>query len=875
MNIEIQIGNSHLLFFIVSISIILALGAAVAYQNPPTYATPPSTMGHSVDEMDWSQPINRDVSMGQKLTVVNLSVVGNLSIGGFSAPRERLHIYEIFSAIEPGILLQRSLFYWRIRNTAAGLQFLYNIGSSSTPSPVMNLTKDGNLSIGGTLRLQPLTSATGVNGLIYYDSTLNKFRCFENGAWKDCISAGAIGGGGTANYIPIWTGASNLGSSLIYQSAAGNVGIGTTSPTDKLSIANTGVGNQVGIRFIDPSASTYGARIYFDDTPNVFKIVTINDGAESLGIGIDRNTGNVGIGTTSPGQKLEVAGDGKFTGGDMAVWYGNKAVTIRQDGSNSYISNMANFVSNGAESNGFLILTGAQGIKLKYGETGSTGSDGLTLDSSGNVGIGTTSPSSGTGGQLKLDVEGPAGATKYCDESGNDCRTMAEIRAGMNMPVKNISITKGNDGSTVCLLMEDNTVKCSGYSAHGELGRGGTTNRNTFNFVGGLSNVKEIASETNRFSICALLYDGTARCWGSNDDGELGTGDKTDRRIPAAVEDSAGTLANIKKIATRQSEGGEFACALLNDGTAKCWGYNGYGQLGVGGTTEKLVATTVSALNNVKDIDIGGHASGGFACALLNDGTAKCWGYNGYGQLGVGDTVQRSTPITVLDSSGSNLAGVASIKLTPDDYGSTYALLNDGTVKSWGYNGYGQLGVGDTTNRNRAVQVLNIGGSNPKALKIENIGSGSCGSVCALLDNGGIKCWGFNAQGQLGVGDTAHKNVPTNVVGITSGAVDIQGFGHGCNNGAFCALFNNGRVKCWGNGDAGKLGYGYDTDQDSPVTVLGINDAEQLECGGHGDNGLCCAVLTGGSVRCWGYNGHGALGIGDTTNSYVPVEPLH
>ena len=113
--------------------------------------------------------------------------------------------------------------------------------------------------------------------------------------------------------------------------------------------------------------------------------------------------GNVGIGTPGPGQKLEVAGDGKFTGGDMAVWYGNKAVTIRQDSSNTYIANMANFVANGAESNGLLILNGAQGIKLKYGETGSTGSDGLILDSSGNVGIGTTNPGA------KLDVAGMIG----------------------------------------------------------------------------------------------------------------------------------------------------------------------------------------------------------------------------------------------------------------------------------------------------------------------------------------------------------------------------------------------------------------------------------------------------------------------------------
>ncbi|MCD6446659.1 MAG: hypothetical protein J7L40_00680, partial [Candidatus Marinimicrobia bacterium] len=111
--------------------------------------------------------------------------------------------------------------------------------------------------------------------------------------------------------------------------------------------------------------------------------------------------GNLGIGTTTPQQKLEVAGDAMFTGGDIAVWRNNKAITIRQDPTNSYISNKANFVSNGAEKNGMLRINGESGVQLSYGSAGSSGTLGFILDTLGNIGIGgITIP------QQRLDING-------------------------------------------------------------------------------------------------------------------------------------------------------------------------------------------------------------------------------------------------------------------------------------------------------------------------------------------------------------------------------------------------------------------------------------------------------------------------------------
>jgi hypothetical protein len=175
-----------------------------------------------------------------------------------------------------------------------------------------------------------------------------------------------------------------------------NVGIGTTSPSEKLDvrgkIRNTqGTTHDVWIQ--GGSATTGSER-------NLAILGTDNDSGDKLYINYNGEytggtiiNGNVGIGTTTPTQKLEVAGDGKFTGGDIQIWSGTKAVCFRQDGSHSYISNRQNFVGNGSESNGELILNGEGGVILKYGVGTSSGIDGLILTELGRVGIGTTTPS--------------------------------------------------------------------------------------------------------------------------------------------------------------------------------------------------------------------------------------------------------------------------------------------------------------------------------------------------------------------------------------------------------------------------------------------------------------------------------------------------
>ncbi len=258
-------------------------------------------------------------------------------------------------------------------------------------------------------------------------------------------------------------------------------------------------------------------------------------------------------------------------------------------------------------------------------------------------------------------------------------------------------------------------------------------------------------------------------------------------------------------------------------------------------------------------------------CAILDDGTVKCWGGNSRGQLGLGDTANRGDGAGEM---GDNLPAVnlgtgrTATAITAGDT-HTCALLDNGTVKCWGDNGYGQLGHGDTANRGDDAGEM---GDNLPAV---NLGTGrtataiTAGSshTCALLDNGTVKCWGDNGDGQLGLGDTADRGDGAGEMGDNLPAVDL---GTGRTATAItagddhtCALLDNGTVKCWGDNAYGQLGLGDTADRGDDAGEMGDNlPAVDLGTGRTataitaGDVHTC-ALLDNATVKCWGYNGHG------------------
>jgi len=393
-----------------------------------------------------------------------------------------------------------------------------------------------------------------------------------------------------------------------------------------------------------------------------------------------------------------------------------------------------------------------------------------------------------------------------------------------------------------CALTTGGGVKCWGANWNGQLGDGTTTRSSTPVNVSGLAS-GAAAIAAGRDHTCALTTGGGVKCWGDNSSGQLGDGTATWRSTPVDVSGLASGAAAIVA-------GGDHTCALTTGGGVKCWGDNGYGQLGDGTTTQRSTPVDVSGLGS----GVAAIAAGGsHTCALTTGGGVKCWGRNSYGQLGDGTTIwwHRSTPVDVVGLA----SGAAAIAAGGDH---TCALTTGGGVKCWGANWNGQLGDGTTTDRSTPVDVVGL------ASGVAAIAAGY-DHTCALTTGGGVKCWGTNWTGQLGDGTTTWRSTPVDVSGLSSGVAAIAAAG----GWHTCARTTGGGVKCWGANGAGQLGDGTTTYRSTPVDVVGLaSGAAAIAAGGW----HTCVLTTGGGVKCWGDNGRGQLGDGTTTGSRTPVD---
>lgn len=344
-----------------------------------------------------------------------------------------------------------------------------------------------------------------------------------------------------------------------------------------------------------------------------------------------------------------------------------------------------------------------------------------------------------------------------------------------------------------------------------------------------LSNIKQVA--TGDATTCALTNGGGVKCWGYAYYGQLGNGLQVDQYIPVDV---LGLSENVTSI----SVNGFSGCAVINNG-AQCWGDNDVGQMGNGHLGRNYIPMDVTGLTSgVKTIAAGG----AHVCALMDSGVVKCWGNNFSGQLGDGTNVSKSIPVDVvgLDSD------IVSISAGSDF---TCVITNKGTVKCWGNNASQQLGDGTTTDRYMPVNVV---GLNNDIVAISN----GAQHTCALTASGGVKCWGANYYGQLGMGSITNDPLPPNdVIGLSSGVKAITiGSHYGC------ALTNESLVKCWGT----NIGT-------EPVAIGGLsNDTIQMSAGG----GQTCALAAEGTLRCWGFNSSGQVGDGTTITRESPVQVM-
>ena len=369
------------------------------------------------------------------------------------------------------------------------------------------------------------------------------------------------------------------------------------------------------------------------------------------------------------------------------------------------------------------------------------------------------------------------------------------------------TVTKISAGNAhTCAILSGNILKCWGANQNGQIGDGTTTN-SAIPVSVGISNVSNVDASSSGMHTCALLTDGSLKCWGWNDSGQLGNGTTTNSSIPVFVTGITNAIS--------VSAGELHTCAVLSGGSVKCWGSNTSGQLGDGsslsqGVTPSYIPVTVTGINSALSVSSGAVHT----CALLSDGTVKCWGTENAN----GTTTPSSLPVSV--SGMNNAIGISS------GWSHSCALISDGSVRCWGLNAYGELGNNTTTSSATPVTVQGIN----SAISIAAGGN----YTCAILSGGTVKCWGWNFQGQLG---------------------------NGMSNGPETCVLSNSTTPC----------------SKTPVSVSGMTSATSISTGDH-----TCVILSGGTVKCWGNNAGGSLGTGSysgpetcTTNNFpcstVPV----
>ncbi len=368
---------------------------------------------------------------------------------------------------------------------------------------------------------------------------------------------------------------------------------------------------------------------------------------------------------------------------------------------------------------------------------------------------------------------------------------------------------------------------------------------------------------------CALLSDGSVQCWGLNAYGGLGNGSFTSGS-PGGIA-TPGAVTSLGGSATAIAGQGLGTCALLTNGSVRCWGRDYYGELGNGmyltsGNQGVATPGTVMGLARPATKIAAGYS---FACALLDDNTIWCWGMD-YGNE-LGDGMQRTdlpngsaTPVQVIGlGAAGTITGIAA------GLNTACALTSNGYVYCWGANSNGSCGTGSFTDVVLTPSIVNL-------FSVMAVVSGNA-QTCAIVTGGAVKCWGMNNNGQCGIGSFT----PASPYGISapaalSGSVSATALSAGPGANHTCALTAAGTIYCWGGNNSGELGDGTTSTvspygKATPVQVAGLPlQATGLVAGG----AHSCALLKNGSVWCWGSNDSGQLGTGNFANSSAPLQVL-
>lgn len=404
------------------------------------------------------------------------------------------------------------------------------------------------------------------------------------------------------------------------------------------------------------------------------------------------------------------------------------------------------------------------------------------------------------------------------------------------------------------------------------------------------ANLVSQSSASGTFRTCGILS-GNVYCWGTNNYGQLGNNTTVDSLVPVKVYKETGVLAG--KLVTSMFAAQNHNCAIAA-GDVYCWGRNNYGQLGNNSTTNSSKPVKVSGPWTAGTVtEIGGTSY--VSCAIAA-GKIYCWGYNGFGSVGVNTTTTTYKVPTLVATTASGLPSTyTATTLTSGSRSANMCAIANGKAYCWGPNKAGQIGNNTTPDSTiyKAPTAVYTGGvlSGKTVIAIAQDGYSEVtdtpapptppphAHVCAVATdssgaNGRVYCWGENNAGQLGNNSTTDVKAPTAVTtsGVLSGKtmVDVvAGIQH------TCALTSEGKVSCWGENGSGQIGDGTNTDRKVPTAVYEqagiLLNAQATSIGGGANRG--CAIVNQRSY-CWGLNSNGQIGDNTTTDRNKPTESI-
>ena len=498
---------------------------------------------------------------------------------------------------------------------------------------------------------------------------------------------------------------------------------------------------------------------------------------------------------------------------------------------------------------------------------------------------------------------------------------------------------------TTAAIKTDGTLWTWGYNGNGQLGLGNTNSYSSPKQVGSLTHWRQVSvsGDGTTHHVLAVKTDNTLWAWGYNGNGQLGTANTTNYSSPKQIGASsiwAGVVA-----------GYQFSLAVDTSGKLWSWGYNANGMLGLNNATGYSSPKQVGAMTNWsgQQLYTGNQYTSG---AIKTDGTLWMWGYNGYGELGTNNTTQYSSPKQIGALTTWRQLGIG--QWTSAQH--TMGITADGKLWGWGYNGNGQLGVGNTTNYSSpkqvgtssnwhaigvsgqssyGVQTTNVFGPLPPTsltatalnantfkvtmtspvftsqpqnwtvtlqpsgqtqtgqsltqyyynLPVAGIGVSPINyaftatttnpvgtSVVSTPSNNAtgttyLSLWGYNGYGALGTNNTTNYSSPKNLGTYAGWGWQYNTISTGNYTNTTAAITNDGKLFTWGYNNDGQLGNNTTNNYSSPVQLGANSNWAQVAIDYHG-----LAVDTSGRLWSWGYNGYGQLGLNNTANYSSPKQ---